>query len=59
MITDGILLVFQGLINIILSPLSIISFKIKFSLSGLRKSNILPIPLMISLSIKFSLNGFI
>ena len=30
MITDGILLVFQGLINIILSPLSIINISVDF-----------------------------
>ena len=30
MITDGILLVFQGLINIILSPISIINISVDF-----------------------------
>lgn len=33
MITDGILLVFQGLINIILSPLSIINISVDFILN--------------------------
>lgn len=37
MITDGILLVFQGLINIILSPLSIINISVDFI------SNITPV----------------